>query len=326
MNLTNHKLLGITLALVMLVGSVSYSFADDEYVSPRKQVESGVAPEDVQCKENHVLVHRTNGSPACVTEKTAERMGLEIIIKEEVAVSDKVQEISKVAESEIIVLDLSSLTEFVDDGREYPTAIQRSPAPAPMYDSIMQHLESFPVDGNGVATFTAVPHTKYSLNPQQGLYIEDWMPTYIPKGYKLLYGSTSYHTTELNGNTYETHGAGLSFVPSTYVLSEDVTNTDYKINKGFHISIVHSTLPHDEIGDDIEHVREVFESQGNNYGEGFREMTRDGKTVSAYAGGNGFNPYQAALSFYPDEFTSIHVTSSYHTLDELIPIFESVMK
>jgi len=313
----------------MLVGSVPHSFADTEYISPRKQVESGVAHEDVQCREDRVLVLRTNGSPACVTEKTAERMGLEIIIKEDVTKLDISQETIVAQESvttpKITVLDMSSQTEFVDDGREYPLAIQRSPAPAPMYDNIMQHLESFPVDEKGVATFTTVPHEKYSLNLQNGFYIEDWFPTFVPKGYKLLYASTSYHTTELNEKTYETHGAGISFVPSTYVLSEDVTTHDLQNDKGFHITIVHSTLPHDEIGDDIELIREMYESQGNTYGEGFREMTRDGKTVYARAGGNGFNPYQATISFDPDEFTSIHVTSSYHTLDELIPIFNSVM-
>jgi len=41
-------------------------------LSPRKQVSQGVEPEAVACNEGLVLILRHNGSPACVTEKTAE--------------------------------------------------------------------------------------------------------------------------------------------------------------------------------------------------------------------------------------------------------------
>jgi len=59
-------ILGITLALVLTASSVSVSFGAFPG-SPNFQLESGVAPEDIQCKENRVLLQRSNGDPACVS-------------------------------------------------------------------------------------------------------------------------------------------------------------------------------------------------------------------------------------------------------------------
>ncbi len=327
---TKHLFLRIAVIMgIILAGSISYSFADDgEYLSPRKQVESGVAPEDIQCKENRVLVLRTNGSPVCVTEKTAEKTGWEIIIKEKATKLDISQETivtqKSVTTPKVTVLDYSSPTAFVDDGREYPKASQRSPPPQDAYDRIMD-ASYFDVDNNGVATFTSVSHEKYSLNPQKGFYVEDWIPTFIPEGQKLLYGATFYQTFDVNGKTYENYVGGAKFTPPTFELTPDITTRDLKKSKGFTVSVKYSTLPHDEIEDYIEFIKDSREGRSDNYG-GFREMTRDGKTVMAFAGGNGNNPYQATITFHPDEFTSVGVLSNYHTLDELIPIFNSVMK
>ena len=74
-------LLAMMLSITLLLGFTPLSYSD--YLSPRVQLESGVAIEDIQCKENRVLVIRTNGSPACVTERTAERLGLEPVIQTE---------------------------------------------------------------------------------------------------------------------------------------------------------------------------------------------------------------------------------------------------
>ncbi len=45
-----------------------------DYDSPRKQMERGIAPQDVLCKTELELVIRTNGFAACVRAETAERM------------------------------------------------------------------------------------------------------------------------------------------------------------------------------------------------------------------------------------------------------------
>jgi len=82
----------------------------------------------------------------------------------------------------------------------------------------------------------------------------------------------------------------------------------------------------DEIEDKIEHIKEVFDSQPGNYGEGLRDMTRDGKTVRAFEGGNDVNHYRAYASIHIDEHTVMTVTSNYHTLDELLPVFDSILQ
>ena len=68
-----------TLSMVMIPSLVFSSYSENDIQSPKKQIESGVLPEDIRCKENRVLVMRTSDIPACVTEKTALRLGWEII-------------------------------------------------------------------------------------------------------------------------------------------------------------------------------------------------------------------------------------------------------
>ena len=65
----------IPLILFGIVG-FSESFAQESKFidSPRHQLESGIAPENIQCREDRILVLRTNGQPACVKPDTAEKL------------------------------------------------------------------------------------------------------------------------------------------------------------------------------------------------------------------------------------------------------------
>ena len=232
----------------------------------------------------------------------------------------------RISDSADVVLDFSSPVDFVDDGRKYPFASGGSGPPHKIYDKISQSYRDFYVDHKGVATFTPTPHEKYSLNPGKGHYIEDWIPGYIPDGQRLLYAETNYDTFEQNGKTYETYNTGIFFVPTTFELTPFTTNHLLDSAKGFNVKVRHSTMPHDELEDISEDLREKFiEDEWRGYGE-IRELTHDGKSVLAFAGGNGANRYQSLIMFYPDEFTTVNVSSKYHTIDELIPIFESIMK
>ncbi len=61
---------------LLLLGSiygVQESFAEN-YLSPLHQLESGIAPENILCRENLVLVIRNNGLPACVKEDSVFRL------------------------------------------------------------------------------------------------------------------------------------------------------------------------------------------------------------------------------------------------------------
>jgi len=65
---------------VVVVSSSSVSYASFAG-SPDNQLELGVLAKDIQCKESHILVLRDNGSPACVTQSTSEKLDWDIISK-----------------------------------------------------------------------------------------------------------------------------------------------------------------------------------------------------------------------------------------------------
>ncbi len=67
----------IPLVIFSIVG-ISESF-EASIGSPKHQLESGITPEDIICQEDRVLVLRTNGNVACVTETTSEKLGWKIM-------------------------------------------------------------------------------------------------------------------------------------------------------------------------------------------------------------------------------------------------------
>ena len=72
------SMLGVYLVFALMIGSIPSSFA--EIVgSPYQQLASGIMIENIQCRDDRILVIRTNGSPACVTAITAEKTGWQII-------------------------------------------------------------------------------------------------------------------------------------------------------------------------------------------------------------------------------------------------------
>jgi len=86
------------IALFLILSLALANTADAE--SPRKQMSRGVSAEDITCKAGLSLVIRNNGSPACVSEDTAERIekrGLGKI---------KVREFTNTANSDVPIKDL----------------------------------------------------------------------------------------------------------------------------------------------------------------------------------------------------------------------------
>ena len=69
-------ILGISLALVMLIGLVPLGYSDPL----RDQLEQGIETNELHCDNtSHVLVLRPNGNLSCVTERAAEKLEWEII-------------------------------------------------------------------------------------------------------------------------------------------------------------------------------------------------------------------------------------------------------
>ncbi len=66
--LTIQQFLIISFGVLILVGSLSVSFAD----TPRQQLENGVDPRDIQCRESLILFLRDNGGPVCIMYSSIE--------------------------------------------------------------------------------------------------------------------------------------------------------------------------------------------------------------------------------------------------------------
>ena len=73
--------------------------------SPKKQIRQGVSPENIRCNIGLELVIRNNGSPACVTEKTAEKMKERGIAFNPVPVSKAEKQIQTIPASSESVLN-----------------------------------------------------------------------------------------------------------------------------------------------------------------------------------------------------------------------------
>jgi serpin B len=86
------RLIWIIFPLVLFsVVGVSESFAQDLEIIPslKHQLESSVAPEDITCRDNNILVLRTNGNFACVKETTSEKLGWKIVELDSKIIEDK---------------------------------------------------------------------------------------------------------------------------------------------------------------------------------------------------------------------------------------------
>ncbi|MCE2507356.1 MAG: hypothetical protein J4F36_13000 [Nitrosopumilaceae archaeon] len=170
------------------------------------------------------------------------------------------------------VLLVSSLKPFEDDGREKQRAIlHRGGPPQSLYPTIIESYNAgFDVDDKGIVTYATTPHEKYSLNPEKGFYLEDWLPAQIPDGQKLLYVNTGYDTKKINGNIYDYYTVSYTFVPTYFELNESVTQYDLYYGEGFTITIRYDDLQ-DEIEDVIEESKELFDQRTGRYG-GYQEL------------------------------------------------------
>lgn len=111
MTMKNTKqLLGISLGIVMLLGSVPLGFSEPL----RVQLEQGIESNQIQCNNlSHVLVQRTNGNMACVTEKTALKTGWELVWTE----NHEHEESTQIEENKIDNSQKTSIKNIISDER-----------------------------------------------------------------------------------------------------------------------------------------------------------------------------------------------------------------
>ena len=318
---------GLGLAAIALSGIMSAASAETA-PSPLQQVRDGVPTGEVVCSDDRVLMVSHSGSPACVFSDSVDmlvQIGF-MVIEVQIDVSDSLADVVP-KESTTVILNVSSPEEFVHDGREFQRALQRMPAPWPLYDDFVEATTGIiPADSSGIFSLKSAPHEKYSVIPKVGFHLEDWMPNVIPAGQRLLAATTYYSSYDIGASKdKEEYIVYYTFVPTTFVLYPNATTWDLHTSQGFTMGVKRSNFGYDQVVDISEHRQDILKSQPGSYG-GCISMTRDGNAVSACEGGNNWNPYRVTISFNPDEFTIVHVNSNYHTLDELIPVFNSVMR
>ncbi len=100
----NKALFGIALFLILSIGIVG-NFTSVDAESPRKQMKRGVSVEDISCKDGFSLVIRNNGSPACVSEETADRLEKRGLGKIEVRATTQIT-----TNSDVSIKDLEKTT------------------------------------------------------------------------------------------------------------------------------------------------------------------------------------------------------------------------
>ena len=232
--------------------------------------------------------------------------------------ADELTTDTQTGDGQIIYFSTSSPVEFVHDGRE--RELSGNGGWGPWYDIIMNATWSpTDIDQQGIISVISPPHEKYSVNQGVGLYLEDWMPTFIPDGQKLLDANTSFDKYKDKGTRpHEVHSLRFDFVPTSFVLTEDIDVADLKYSKGFWIGVKHSTIP------SASQFPKIGPYDGITH-EGYVPMIRDGKNVIVYEG-VFYDNYYANITFLLDENTMMYINSHYHTLEELFPVFDSIMQ
>jgi hypothetical protein len=77
MKKTNMILLSVLFSMILIVGNISISFADDglNYDPPLKQIKAGVEPQDVKCNKDKVLFFKVSDrSPVCIYENSIKKL------------------------------------------------------------------------------------------------------------------------------------------------------------------------------------------------------------------------------------------------------------
>ena len=162
---TTRTLLGISLAMIMVLGSVPLGFSEPI----NQQIQDGKVVKDLSCQNpSHVVVMRTNGQLACVTEKTAQKLGWEIQIS---TLVDDVFEMMDTFESQdnsAIIPQIEYELPYLADGKSNPQ-ISSEPREAPLFATF--ELSKFPKVGE--TAVLRINYTNYFVES-----FKDFTPTF----------------------------------------------------------------------------------------------------------------------------------------------------
>ena len=306
----------------------SLAFAD--VPTPLAQINSGVEPHDIQCNENKVLVERSNGKVACVSEITAEKTGWNVIViqfKDSIDVTDSATVTTSVPSEEDktdILLELSDETiellpvsnvEFnVQSTDTYDNNIKingfsdmatRSPPPIPLTKFENQYNSNQIIKRSISFSESTMDSISRDLSPYM------WIPSYTPDGMNLILNSWT------NDEKFYLY---LLYAPNTYNVDENTTNQDIWNNHGIDIQVYDNSIRTNGLERFEDYREDRLESISIESDNGLVDYTFNGHATLS-SNGDGSRP--SVLEYADNEYL-VSVVSYGHSFDELKTIFESM--
>ena len=324
-------LASVLFSVILISGSIVPSYS--EYISPKKQLDSGVLPEDVICRDDKVLVIRGNGNPACVTEITAEKTGWEIIKTEfeipviintsdefdikQTDIEDKQTE-TLLYDDTVTVLVKSEET-FVPKDKSFGAyseilSKQRDPSPRTYDQSAVDKIVEIKdrhIMQQQLANELGVTITSSDPQTHRGFIINDWVPTEIPSGYEL---KVSRWSGPFEGPISTIERLNLAYAPITVLLtSQNFTRTVHD-SQGFSIGGTYRISDPDSESDIQQYIDQLL-----SYGV-WQETTINGKRAVV---ADLTVEHRAAVKVITSDY-EFSGTSYYHTATELTDIIKSI--
>ena len=198
------------LAAVLAVGSITiHALAETD--TPHKQLQNGTPLQDIQCRDSKILMETARGTPVCVNWSSVERLEK----KSGFAIANPLQ-----------------------IQREESTVLRRGPIDIPIlqknfsnpHEIMTQTLKELQT-----AKQTSQLSARHTTSDE--FVVTDWVPDYVPTGYKLGYSVHGWHTS---ANSTK-HGLIMHFVPVSFVYTNSTTENDVRNTGG----IIYYVSPHD---------------------------------------------------------------------------------
>ena len=228
----------MALAVLSLLAVNDFSaFGESEKItiSPYKQYQQGIPINQILCSDSKILLESARNTPACVNENSVEKLldrGFSLIISEEL------KEISNM-----------NVTQPLQRGPvELPLLNRNYTEPYEETTQTLQELQT----AKQISKQTARQSTTYEF------ITTDWIPDYIPQGYKLGYSLHDWH----NYDSEIKHGLIMQFVPDSFTYTDATTESNVMDATGILYSVYPKT---DSISDSFENRKRHLTSQSFGY-------------------------------------------------------------
>lgn len=274
-------ILGITVAFVLTASSTSVSFGSFPG-SPNFQLESGIAPENIVCRDNLVLMFRTNNDPVCMKSESAEKLvdyGWKLI---ETTTND--------------------LTTNTDSELAFDNSVSLERGPGPRNLSIHGQPVDLALAQNLSISFAENPLSTYSLSDIKKSY---QIPNQVPTNLELKLVLQNYPGQNVDQST------AMMFVPSDVEIDEN-QGIGYPFAHGgikLFIDHYHNTDPDYDFDTNFQNLLQIQGSYG---------LEVSGLPILVIEEPDSSKPLISVKIFDESIHTQIILYSYDHSADELI--------